>query len=53
MVTVVTVHHNYTETQTRPKNPDLVRKPKDGNTGSPDVAQTYGIFVGLLCQQGN
>jgi len=33
------------QTQTKPKNPDLVRKPRDGNTGSPDVAQTYGILL--------
>ena len=35
----------YTETQTRPENPDLVRKPWDGNTDSPDVAQSYGILL--------
>jgi len=39
-----TVHHNYTETQTRPKSPHLVGKPRGGDIGSRMLHRLMGCF---------
>jgi len=36
---------NGTETQTRPKNPDLVGKPRGGNTGSRLLHRLMGCLL--------